>query len=112
MCRRAAESYMAIGLFADLARGARRGIGRIALCIGSGGEPRDRDRAEPQGREEKQFTLFHQKIPGLSWISDFASPSRRYTTSWSILRSEEHTSELKSLMRHSYAVLCLKNTKK
>src|SRR3546814_15188009 len=58
---------------------------RIALCIGSGGEPRDRDRAEPQGREEKQFTLFHQKIPGLSWISDFASPSRRYTTSWSIL---------------------------
>src|SRR3546814_13853476 len=96
MCRRAAESYMAIGLVAELSRGARRGIGRIALCIGSGGEPRDRDRAEPQGREEKQFTLFHQKIPGLSWISDFASPSRRYTTSWSILtlrlisiRSEE-----------------------
>src|SRR3546814_3404607 len=26
-------------------------------------------------------------------------------------RSEEHTSELKSLMRISYAVLCLKNTK-
>src|SRR3546814_5112444 len=67
---------------------------RIALCIGSGGEPRDRDRAEPQGREEKQFTLFHQKIPGLSWISDF--------------RSEEYTSELQSLMRISYAVFCLK----
>src|SRR3546814_2768616 len=83
--RRADDADIAIGLFADLARGARRGIGRIALCIGSGGEPRDRDRAEPQGREEKQFTLFHQKIPGLSWISDFASPSRRYTNSWSIL---------------------------
>src|SRR3546814_9340770 len=26
-------------------------------------------------------------------------------------RSEEHTSELQSLMRHSYAVLCLKNNK-
>src|SRR3546814_3568815 len=26
-------------------------------------------------------------------------------------RSEEHTSELQSLMRHSYAVFCLKNTK-
>src|SRR3546814_18160410 len=29
-----------------------------------------------------------------------------------ILRSEEQTSELQSLMRISYAVLCLKNTKK
>src|SRR3546814_966917 len=27
-------------------------------------------------------------------------------------RSEEHTSELQSLMRHSYAVFCLKKTKK
>src|SRR3546814_5119461 len=27
-----------------------------------------------------------------------------------VLRSEEHTSELKSLMRISYAVFCLKNT--
>src|SRR3546814_4096302 len=27
------------------------------------------------------------------------------------LRSEEHTSELQSLMRHSYAVFCLKKTK-
>src|SRR3546814_3548637 len=29
-----------------------------------------------------------------------------------MLRSEEHTSELQSLMRISYAVLCLKNKKK
>src|SRR3546814_1259913 len=28
------------------------------------------------------------------------------------LRSEEHTSELQSLMRHSYAVFCLKKKKK
>src|SRR3546814_5813512 len=27
------------------------------------------------------------------------------------IRSEEHTSELQSLMRHSYAVLCLKKKK-
>src|SRR3546814_1647541 len=31
--------------------------------------------------------------------------------SWSENRSEEHTSELQSLMRISYAVLCLKKTK-
>src|SRR3546814_5531743 len=29
-----------------------------------------------------------------------------------VLRSEEHTSELQSLMRISYAVFCLKNKKK
>src|SRR3546814_2634988 len=33
-------------------------------------------------------------------------------TSWSVaLRSEEHTSELQSLMRISYAVFCLKQKK-
>src|SRR3546814_7901805 len=30
---------------------------------------------------------------------------------WTYLRSEEHTSELQSLMRISYAVFCLKKTK-
>src|SRR3546814_9777907 len=29
---------------------------------------------------------------------------------WRAARSEEHTSELQSLMRHSYAVFCLKKT--
>src|SRR3546814_2108887 len=29
-----------------------------------------------------------------------------------VIRSEEHTSELQSLLRISYAVFCLKNTKK
>src|SRR3546814_8189519 len=31
---------------------------------------------------------------------------------WRVLRSEEHTSELQSLMRISYAVFCLKKKKK
>src|SRR3546814_2907254 len=31
---------------------------------------------------------------------------------WSMCRSEEHTSELQSLMRISYAVFCLKKKKK
>src|SRR3546814_9194344 len=33
-------------------------------------------------------------------------------TAWGRLRSEEHTSELQSLMRISYAVFCLKKKKK
>src|SRR3546814_8143862 len=32
--------------------------------------------------------------------------------SFALIRSEEHTSELQSLMRISYAVFCLKNKKK
>src|SRR3546814_8142407 len=37
---------------------------------------------------------------------------RRFETDVTILRSEEHTSELQSLMRISYAVFCLKKKKK
>src|SRR3546814_7424227 len=33
-------------------------------------------------------------------------------TDWELRRSEEHTSELQSLMRISYAVFCLKKKKK
>src|SRR3546814_7475828 len=35
-------------------------------------------------------------------------PRRRTTAQWRSFRSEEHTSELQSLMRISYAVFCLK----
>src|SRR3546814_2519552 len=37
---------------------------------------------------------------------------RRSSACWSASRSEEHTSELQSLMRISYAVFCLKKNKK
>src|SRR3546814_7490210 len=41
-----------------------------------------------------------------------AQPDRRHQALFEDLRSEEHTSELQSLMRNSYAVFCLrkKNT--
>src|SRR3546814_7507917 len=35
-----------------------------------------------------------------------------YVGIWAVKRSEEHTSELQSLMRNSYAVLCLKKKTK
>src|SRR3546814_10030567 len=38
--------------------------------------------------------------------------ARRYRRPVGLGRSEEHTSELQSLMRISYAVFCLKNKKK
>src|SRR3546814_7020248 len=39
------------------------------------------------------------------------SDIRWLSTAFSLLRSEEHTSELQSLMRNSYAVFCLKKKK-
>src|SRR3546814_10183835 len=38
-------------------------------------------------------------------------PVRSATMVWKLIRSEEHTSELQSLMRNSYAVFCLKKKK-
>src|SRR3546814_7538505 len=42
---------------------------------------------------------------------DSASSSNRLETWWRFHRSEEHTSELQSLIRNSYAVFCLKKKK-
>src|SRR3546814_4235435 len=45
---------------------------------------------------------------------DLARVGGRYSDEWhkAHLRSEEHTSELQSLMRNSYAVFCLKKKNK
>src|SRR3546814_3624610 len=51
--------------------------------------------AGPAGRSIRRFVWF--------WRALFAQANRR---------SEEHTSELQSLMRISYAVFCLKKKKK
>src|SRR3546814_9975262 len=53
------------------------------------------------------FLVSHQPI---SSTNMFILPARtRPTSSSKCNRSEEHTSELQSLMRISYAVFCLKN---
>src|SRR3546814_8034431 len=52
---------------------------------------------------EALVTLAHRLAP--SWICAGIRPSKMQE------RSEEHTSELQSLMRHSYAVFCLKKKK-
>src|SRR3546814_2152299 len=47
---------------------------------------------------------FELKLPKLA--------AHSFVQAWASLRSEEHTSELQSLMRISYAVFCLKKKKK
>src|SRR3546814_1999268 len=49
--------------------------------------------------------------PHLSRVDDEHRRSRLYVGPFDIERSEEHTSELQSLMRISYAVFCLKKKK-
>src|SRR3546814_7864123 len=63
-----------------------------AVLRGTGEDlPADRIAADPAvGHHELQFQVVGQAVAG---------------------RSEEHTSELQSLMRISYAVFCLKKTK-
>src|SRR3546814_6544778 len=56
-----------------------------------------------------------------AWASSFIVPQKPQASFWKVgiclvvvivFRSEEHTSELQSLMRNSYAVFCLKKKKK
>src|SRR3546814_13082772 len=50
--------------------------------------------------------LFHKDVP--FWFIDYAI-AMMMAADWHVYqRSEEHTSELQSLMRISYAVFCLK----
>src|SRR3546814_7806266 len=80
----------------------------------------------PPPRSTRTDTLFpYTSLFRSSWILEVEGDVERillaenrihpYTTYRALCgdfeRSEEHTSELKSLMRISYAVLCLKKTK-
>src|SRR3546814_7861836 len=54
-------------------------------------------------------------VPRLCWIGIGNSPPARklaVSPERAVRRSEEHTSELQSLMRNSYAVFCLKKKTK
>src|SRR3546814_7135965 len=56
-----------------------------------------------------RLSSFYYCIPGLSWLSRLSKPGLRRALAVVVaIRSEEHTSELQSLMRNSYAVFCLK----
>src|SRR3546814_1506355 len=78
-------------------------------------------------------TLFRSKMPNVSWLTPSIPPKKIrvasektirviepitgpgnsfVVTAKRMVRSEEHTSELQSLMRISYAVFCLKKKKK
>src|SRR3546814_6425425 len=59
--------------------------------------------------QARATTSISSRSSGLTWPARCSSIRKRVSEScWDDSRSEEHTSELQSLMRISYAVFCLK----
>src|SRR3546814_4958567 len=84
--------------------------GNVVEHDGTVYQVRDIERSSPQGRGGNvkfRFTLY--SVPGGSkYDLSLGSDDELKEVE---LRSEEHTSELQSLMRISYAVFCLKKKK-
>src|SRR3546814_9751249 len=59
-------------------------------------------------KETISMTFFIKQLGGVTAKQGIHSPTRGIQV---MIRSEEHTSELQSLMRISYAVFCLKKKK-
>src|SRR3546814_3022294 len=83
------------------------------FCFDSEGTEKYRDRTQPpRGTGSKHLSMSSSDLPG---PDDAArrkpAISRPVADGFLANRSEEHTSELQSLMRTSYAVFCLKNKK-
>src|SRR3546814_4753517 len=53
-----------------------------------------------------------ERLQVLAGVREFPVRVKCATLAWHAMRSEEHTSELQSLMRISYAVFCLKKKNK
>src|SRR3546814_8270713 len=85
---------------------------------------RQRDGGQPRGERgprrdgapagEGGSSRTSTALPSTNGMSAISPPARQASPRWrlSSARSEEHTSELQSLMRISYADICLKKKKK
>src|SRR3546814_1758863 len=106
MVRRPPRSTRTDTLFpyTTLFRSIARRVDELPLCVGLFREGR---------LTEDSMALIAAKAPGGrdGELADLA-PKLLNSQLRRILRSEEHTSELQSLMRISYAVFCLKKKKK
>src|SRR3546814_9916477 len=95
---------------AFVAAAERNDEGRRVAQVGADPHLRHRERAAVQVGIA-QIAATEQLGQGMpQFLAD-----AQLTNGWLLLsrhRSEEHTSELQSLMRHSYAVFCLKKKKK
>src|SRR3546814_10648388 len=72
-----------------------------------------RSRFRPVGHRRRSFARLSLVIPSSGWKAEHPAqhPLGRTADEQNVARSEEHTSELQSLMRNSTAVFCLKQKK-
>src|SRR3546814_7615376 len=90
----------------------RLGIGHVALGQRRAGIAVER-RADLGGDALQRHALGAEAAIDIREMGHISLGSGYWRGNWSVLpRSEEHTSELQSLMRISYAVFCLKKKKK
>src|SRR3546814_8539725 len=82
--------------------------------IASTGAPGSHERISPWtiSAECPVRSILARSRSSLLALASTATTSQPAAASCIVLRSEEHTSELQSLMRISYAVFCLKKKKK
>src|SRR3546814_4036319 len=97
MMRRPPRSTRTDTLFPDTT------LFRSPLMVSRWGAAHYRDRRSPCSRSRRRNGLAGRRRS--SWAERRPANDRAHGGMW---RSEEHTSELKSLMRISYAVFCLK----
>src|SRR3546814_9035534 len=101
-----AKVRQALGLPEAAADGYRRVADYREKALGARAEPTLRARAE----QASAMLLAAQPKPALALLQKTLSDASALPPD-DPLRSEEHTSELQSLMRISYAGFCLKKTK-
>src|SRR3546814_3604594 len=85
----------------------------LGLCAGGAGRGGRYSHAEPdRGRNARRDDAYRRDQHRQNRSRDPGRISPRIVTAARSIRSEEHTSELQSLMRISYAVFCLKKKTK
>src|SRR3546814_5326838 len=97
-----------------LARGGAKKRPYYRIVVANSRAPRDGHFIEKIGTynpllakdDPKRVTLDGDRAK--HWLSVGAQPTDRVARFFDAARSEEHTSELQSLMRSSYAVFCVK----
>src|SRR3546814_9001222 len=85
-------------------------LGRLAqpaVAAARSGRSRDRRRRRADRRDRRRHMITSSAVSAPAWLSASRMATRSPGETPS-RRSEEHTSELQSLMRHSYAVYSLK----
>src|SRR3546814_3152450 len=80
-------------------------------CQADPSRPPAHPRPSGTGTEPRRYHLFQLRRPGRDDGVDDSVELPRHGVGAGCRRSEEHTSELQSLMRISYAVFCLKKKK-